>query len=200
LGRPAGWVRAAGLLALAGATLGTALDAVHVHTATTVYARPDVLGQPWWVPPLFAAAAIGYGLGRPLCDRLLGQPVSAPPSRRAAAAMGLFVVAYVLSGTAPGGALARSLVLAGVFAAAWLVGDGTAIGLGFAAAGALVGPAVEIVLVRAGAFAYRHPDVAAVAAWLPWLHAGAAVSVGALGRCLVDARSPLRLDPPEGRV
>src|SRR5215468_976332 len=114
------WVPAAATLALAGATVGTGLDAIHVHTGTTAYARPVLFGQAWWVPLLFASAGVAIGLGRPLVERMLGLQRPVPSPAAVAGGMALFVVAYATSGLVGGGPLLRSVLLAALFLVAWL--------------------------------------------------------------------------------
>ena len=180
------WLPAAATLALAGATVGTGLDAIHVHTATTAYAQPVFFGQAWWVPPLFASAGLAIGLGRPLVERLLGLRHPVPTAAAVAGGMALFVIAYATSGLVGGGPLLRSLLLAGLFVVAWLLWDRTVLGLVLAVLTAAIGTAVEITLVRTGTFVYREPSLAGVTVWLPWLYGCAAVGVGNLGKRLVD--------------
>ena len=184
------WVAGGGGLALLGATLGVALDAVHTHTGTTAYAHPVLLGMAWWVPLLFGGGAVAMGLARPLADHLLARPPSPVSAGSGATGMGLFVLAYVLSGVLPVSNAVRVPVLATVFAVAWAVCDRSLLGLVLAAATAAVGTSVEIGLVRLGAFSYTHPDLAGVAAWLPWLYATGAIGVGNLGRRLIDGAAP----------
>ena len=180
------WLSAAATLALAGATIGTGLDAIHVHTGTTAYARPVLFGQAWWVPPLFASAALAIGLGRPLVERMLGVHGSVPTASATAGGMALFVLAYAASGLVGGGPTPRSILLAAMFAFAWLMWDRTGLGLVLAVLTAIVGTLVEITLVRTGTFLYREPSLAGVAVWLPWLYGCAAVGVGNFGKRLVD--------------
>ena len=180
------WLTAAAILALAGATIGTGLDAIHVHTGTTAYAQPVLFGQAWWVPPLFAGAALAIGLGRPLVERVLGVHGPTPTASATAGGMGLFVLAYAASGLVGGGPALRSVLLAAMFAAAWLLWDRTGLGLVLAMLTAIIGTLVEITLVRTGTFGYREPSLAGVTVWLPWLYGCAAVGVGNFGKRLVD--------------
>lgn len=183
---PGRWGGAVVRLALLGATVGVALDAIHTHTGTTAYTTPWVLRMAWWVPPLFAGAGVAIGLGRPIATRLLGDAPVAPPAGRVALAMALFVVAYALSGVLPLANADVALVLVGVFALTWTLCDRSALGLGLAAAAAIGGTVVEATLVAAGAFRYATPDVGGVAVWLPALYVTAGVSVGLLGSRFVD--------------
>ena len=180
------WLRAGATLALTGTTLGTALDAIHVHTGTTAYPHPTLAGQAWWVPPLFAGAGVVIGLGRPVAERLLGRVAPAPSWRTVVEAMGVFVLAYAVSGVVDARPWWCALLLAALFLVGWLRCDGRALGLLLAALTAAGGTVVETLLVGTGAFSYRTPSMGVVAVWLPALYCCAAVGVGALGKRLVD--------------
>src|SRR5690349_18978403 len=58
-------------LFLAGAILGTALDAFHVLSGVERYAAPALFGVAWWAPLLFGGAAVAIGYSHPLFDPLL---------------------------------------------------------------------------------------------------------------------------------
>src|SRR5262245_54644849 len=106
------WLGAGATLALMGGTVGTALDAVHVHTGTTGYTHPALFGQAWWVPLLFAGAGVAIGLGRPIAERLFGRAGQRPPRSTAFAGMALFIFAYVSSGLLHARPVTCSVVLA----------------------------------------------------------------------------------------
>ncbi len=180
------WLHGAAVLALTGATLGTALDAIHVHTATTAYTHPALAGQAVWVPPLFASAGVMMGLARPIAERLTGRLAPAPSWGVVALAMASFMLAYALSGWLDLRPWTCTLVLAALFAAAWRCCDGSRLGLVLAAMTAVVGTAVETLLVAVGGFWYVTPSLGVVAVWLPALYCCAAVGVGTLGKRLVD--------------
>jgi hypothetical protein len=180
------WLRAGATLALTGATLGTALDATHVHTGTTAYTHPSLLGQAWWVPPLFAGAGVVIGLARPVAERLFGRVAPPPAWGAVIVAMGLFILAYAASGLLDGSPWFCALLLAALFVAGWLRYDGSSLGLLLAALTAVGGTLVEMWLVQVGAFSYLAPSMGGVAVWLPALYLCAAVGVGALGKRLVD--------------
>jgi hypothetical protein len=180
------WLRAGVTLAFTGATLGTALDAIHVHTATTAYTHPALAGQAAWVPPLFASAGVLMGLGRPLAERVVGRVAPAPSWGTVGIAMAAFMLAYGLSGLLDAWPTACTVVLGALFVAAWLRCDRSALGLVLAALTAIIGTAVEMLLVAVGGFRYLEPSLGLVAVWLPALYCCAAVGVGALGKRLVD--------------
>jgi hypothetical protein len=180
------WLRAGVSLALTGATLGTSLDAIHVHTATTAYTHPALAGQAAWVPPLFASAGVLMGLGRPLAERLVGRVTPAPSWGTVGVAMAAFMLAYGLSGLLHPWPSACTVVLGALFVAAWLRCDRTGLGLVLAALTAIIGTAVETLLVAVGGFRYLEPSLGLVAVWLPALYCCAAVGVGTLGKRLVD--------------
>ena len=174
------------MLAFTGATLGTALDAIHVHTGTTAYLHPLLIGQAWWVPPLFASAGVVIGLARPCAERLLGRVMPAPSWRAVVAGTGVFILAYTLSGLLDARPWAGAMLLAALFVVAWLRCDGSTLGLLLAALTAAGGTMVETLLVEAGAFLYVAPSLGVVPVWLPALYCCASVGVGALGKRLVD--------------
>lgn len=166
-------------LALLGATLGSALDAIHTHYGATTYTRPILAKAAWWVPLLFAGA-YASAIGKPLLDR-----GPSPRLWQALLGMALFIIAYWMS-VAPLPWQARAAIIAGIFAAGWWICDRTRSGLAVAAMGAIGGPIVEILLVSAGAF--RHHEVLAfgIPGWLPFLYLTAAPGLGTLAKWLVD--------------
>jgi hypothetical protein len=169
------------VLAALGATVGSALDAIHTHFGATAYSHPVVWGMAWWVPLVFGGA-FTIGLARPLFDRGAG----APPSRAAALlAFAFFTIGYWVS-VAPLDWWIVALLLLAIFAVSWWLCDRTALGLGIAAAGAIGGPLVESALVARGAFAHLSPVFLGVSGWLPFLYLSAAVALTTLARVLVD--------------
>jgi hypothetical protein len=162
-----------------GATLGPALDAIHSHFGALSYTHPVFAKAAWWVPLLFSGA-YASGIARPLLAR--GEPP--PPAWKAALGMGLFIVAYWLS-VAPWTSAVRSAVLGVIFVAGWWNCDRTPAGVITAAVAAIVGPAVESVLVNAGTFVHHEVFMLGVPAWLPFLYLTAAVGLGSLARWLV---------------
>lgn len=181
------WVGAAIRLALLGATLGVALDWLHVVSGTTAYAEPVMLGLAWWVPLLFGAAAVAMGLARPLAERVTDRMSTALTAAGAARGIGLFVLAYLASAFLPFPTLGLAVIISVIFLCAWGVSDGTALGFFLALATAVIGTSVEVALTAAGAFAHAHQELLGVAVWLPALYATGQMGVGAVGKRLVDA-------------
>jgi hypothetical protein len=180
-------VVATAILALLGGTLGVALDWVHVASGTTAYAAPAFFGLAWWVPVLFATAAVAMGLARPLAERLTDRMSTQLTTNGVLIGLGIFVLAYLVSSLLPLPSLAVAAVISILFLCTWGTSDGTALGFGLAFATALTGTAVEIGLTAAGVFRHTHRELAGVAIWLPALYATAQLSVGAIGKRLVDA-------------
>jgi len=180
--QPAIALRAAAKLFFLGVILGTALDAIHVHTGTTAYTAPALFGLAWWVPLELGIAGIAVGLGRRFLERSLRAESLAPPGPLLWLGLALFIAAYALSGLLASSAALDAAALAAVFAVAWVACDRTRVGLLAALLTAAIGVGVEIALVRAGVFGYRAPGLLGVADWLPLLYGTAAVAIGNLGK------------------
>jgi hypothetical protein len=182
-------IRAALILALLGATLGPALDYAHVVTGAIRY-PPPVTFLPWWVPLLYASAAIAVGLSHPALDaRIRPKPLPARTRGQLAAGFAGFCAVWVASGALPLGSAAVAAILAPASLALWWWLDRTWQGLVQAAGTAAGGVAVEVVLSRAGLFSHTHPDVLGVALWLPFIYVAASVGVGNVGRWLAAERT-----------
>ena len=169
-------------LFLAGATLGTALDAFHVLNGIESYASPTLLGVAWWVPLLFGGAAVAIGYSHPLLDPLLHH-------RRFrslfSSLLGLawLPLAYLIS-VSFFDTLTKTLLIVLIYANFWLLTGGDWQNLVFSLVTAITGTLIEMILVAAGAFAYLHPDMLGVPYWLPAIYACASLAVGDLGRSL----------------
>jgi hypothetical protein len=170
-------------LALLGATLGTMLDRLHATTRTLAYTEPGPWGQPWWVPPLFAAAAVGLGGGRVFLGT---KGTTQPRFETAIAATGCFAIAYVMSSVLPDLVAIAALTALAIFM--YFRFDRSRIALVHIAACAVIGTGVESLLIGAGFFRYLHPTgplaPLGVPTWLPVLYACAAIGVGCVGRFL----------------
>lgn len=170
--------RATLILMLVGATLGSALDAIHSHFGALSYTSPVFAKAAWWVPLLFCGA---YATG--IFRLLLAWTEPPPPAWKVALGMGLFIGAYWLT-VAPWSGAIRSTLLLAIFAVAWAVCDRTWPGMLTAAVAAVGGPTVEILLVRAGTFVHHEVLVLGIPGWLPLLYLTAAVGLGGLARWL----------------
>lgn len=186
------WIGAAIRLALLGATLGVALDWVHVATGTTAYTSPAVFGLAWWVPLLFGGAAVAMGLARPLAERLTRRTrdrmTMELTAGGAATGLAIFVLAYLSSAFLALPSLVMAAIISVFFLCAWGTSDGTSLGFWLALLTAAVGTGVEVILTAAGAFTHHYQELAGVAAWLPPLYATGQMGVGAVGKRLVDPR------------
>lgn len=187
------WIGAAARLALLGATLGVALDWVHVATGTTAYTSPSMFGLAWWVPLLFGGAAVAMGLGRPLAERLTNRTrdrmTTELTAGGAATGLAIFVLAYLATAFLALPSPVVAAIISVLFLCAWGTSDGTSLGFWLAALAATIGTGVEVGLTAAGAFTHHYQELAGVASWLPLLYATGQMGVGAVGKRLVDARS-----------
>lgn len=189
-------LRAVIALAVMGAALGPMLDYLHVVTGAIRY-HPPVPFVPWWVPLLYTGASLAIGLSHPVMDPLLGraQPPPLTPARLAAGFVGLCAV-WFASGAIHLPSAIVAAILAPASLALWWWLDRTGQGLAQAAATAVGGCAVEIVLSRAGVFSHTHQDVLGVALWLPFIYVAASVGLGNMGRWLVHRERSLQQRNP----
>ncbi|KAG2452610.1 hypothetical protein HYH02_002847 [Chlamydomonas schloesseri] len=180
--------------ALSGAALGPICDSAHSRFNVLHYVDPTItspIETCWWVPPLFAVAAVILCCGHVLLD---GRSPDAP---RFGAAPGwpvvlggiaVFCLQYAFSG-----AFEESLGLSSpaLFHAAllgsglglWWAVDGTRQGLLWAVLTAVLGPVLEIGLIQGlGLYHYTHPDVAGIPLWIPWVYLAGAPANANLGR------------------
>lgn len=177
------WPTAAAALAALGATLGVALDWAHATSGTTHYAAPLAIGVAWWTFPLFSSAAVALGLGPVVVERLQARRDAPPTRARAAAGMGLFVVAYLLSCTLRG--VVAAAVLLGIAVTIWLIVDRRPLGAAMALAAGVVGPAAEMALIAAGLFSHSDVAFGGVPLWLPCLYLCASLATSGLARTLI---------------
>jgi len=172
-------------LFLLGATFGTALDALHVHSGVEHYPMPVLFGLAWWVPLLFGAAVVAISYSHPMIDPLLHH---ARPFHRLSSSFGeltWLLLAYLISAS-----MLESIAMAGllfqIYFNFWLLAGGGWQSLLRAHVPASTGTLVEMMLVASGAFSYLHPDVLGVPYWLPFIYASASLAVGDLGRSLMS--------------
>lgn len=168
---------------LLGGIAGTALDAFHAHNDVERYQSPALFGVAWWVPLLFAAAAVSIAYSHVFIDPLLHQRRS-PPLITSLAELAWLVLAYLVSaGTLD--TYTKTTLLLLIYFNFWLLAGRTWQNLLYSIATAITGTMIEMILVSAGAFAYIHPDFLGVPYWLPCLYACASLAVGDIGRSLM---------------
>jgi hypothetical protein len=177
-------------LFLLGATLGTALDAIHVYSNTEHYPPPTILGLAWWVPLLFGAAAVAIGYSHPMVDPLLHHV----RSRRLVSSIGeltWLLLAYLISASEIASIAKAGLILI-IYLNFLVVAGKSWQNVLLSLVTAITGTLVEMILVTVGAFKYTHPEILGlVPYWLPFLYICASLAVGDLGRSLlaVSART-----------
>ena len=168
-----------------GATLGTALDAVHVHTGVERYPAPVLFGLAWWVPLLFGAAAVAIGYSHPMVDPLLHHDRPSHRLSSSFAELTWLLLAYLISAST-----LESLVKVGllflIYFNFWLLMGGGWQNLLLSLVTAITGALIEMILVASGAFSYLHPDILGVPYWLPFIYACASLAVGDFGRSLMS--------------
>jgi uncharacterized protein DUF2878 len=163
---------------LLGATLGTALDAIHVYGDVETYPT-EVLGRlGWFVPLEFGLAGVAVAISIPVLERAFGErPPRAWTSwerfRELPLLAGLYVTSVAANG--PDAALFAAALL--VLLAVRLTFTPARGDWAFALVAAIAGPAVEAAIHAVGAFDYTEPDVLGIPIWLPalWANGGLAI-------------------------
>jgi hypothetical protein len=184
--------RALVVLFVAGAVLLTALDSIHVHTHTLVYAHPVAFGSAWWVPPLMGCAVSGGGYAYVVGWSSLGGP---PKLASTAALVGAGVACaglYAASGLLPVSSVAKLGLITLGAALIFRSVDGTRTGALLMLVSAVMGPIAEA--INPG-FHYVAPDFFGIPMWLPSLYACVAPVAGQLARRLVAAPEPANAGP-----
>jgi hypothetical protein len=178
--------------ALVGAAL-TLCDRMHWrHGALTYPHEGGLAGQPLWVPPLFAVAAIALVFGH---RWMVGFRLGHAPRTDAATALAhtaIFVLAYACTAwfhTSP-------WLLALALTASWLpvaLSQRYRGFLSFAAVACVIGPLIEWQVSAWGGFRYTHPELGAVPIWLPPLYLWAAYCGAGLDRWLAPTAAVERV-------
>ena len=183
----------------------------HIHTLslTQKYTQPKqvMLGSvfvcetDFWVPPMFALAAIILGVAYPLLDAKLElkEQKRRPSGSAILTCISFFCLQYYTSGllTSVGvGGAPLHTVLAVTAAACWYVWDRTPTGTIMCVVTGLAGPAVEVGLLQgypaifgSELYHYSNPDVLGIPLWISWVYACGAPAVGGLARGLWNSSS-----------
>jgi hypothetical protein len=151
---------------LLGATLGTALDAIHAYGDVEAYPNDALDRLAWFVPLEFGLAGIAVAVAIPVLERAAGEG-------RLPLLAGLYVTSVAANGPGAAAFLAGLLVLLAVRLAFGEVRGDWA----FALVAAVAGPAVEAIVHATGAFDYTEPDFLGLPMWLPALWANAGISI-----------------------
>lgn len=167
--------RAAIVLAIVGATLGSALDMIHTYFGATSYADPFLFRAPIWVPLMFGSAYI-FGLAWPYFDNTVR-----PSMWKVIFGLLFYISAYWIS-VAPWLCSFRAITIGAIFGAAWWLCDRTFKGLCLSATAAIVGPTLESTMVSAGIFVHHEVTLFGVPCWLPTLYLVAGVGIGSLAK------------------
>ncbi len=189
-------------MALSGAALGPFLDGYHSAFGVLAYTKPIsvVIGglqffqTDYWVPPMFALAAVILGLSYPFLDSVFAVPSASrtPTAPSVFYCISYFSFQYYLSGllfSQGCSPMQLHAVLAATAAICWAVFDRTPTGAVMSTVTGLAGPAVEIALlngaplVLGGAlYHYTEPDLLGIPVWIAWVYACGAPAVGNLAR------------------
>jgi hypothetical protein len=156
----------------------------------------------FWVPPMFALAAVILGAAYPLLDAQLGVPAQQrrPTAPAILTCISFFCMQYYTSGLltsvgVEGAPLHASLAASA--AACWYAWDRTTTGAIMAVVTGLAGPGVEVGLLQgypalfgAELYHYNNPDVLGIPLWIGWVYACGAPAVGGLARGLWSSQDP----------
>lgn len=188
------------MLASVGALVATTGDLVHVHTGTLAYPDPFVMGQAWWVSPVFLMAFTSMALGYRILARYatrIGVASSISRSRGHWSAwvetLVAFWLVYLLSGFGQGEPVLMSCLFYASFLARWAFSYERAWLMLMAVLMALGGMFAEGLMGHIGMVAYQHRDVFHVPWWLGGLYMHGAFALREGMRCFApDAEEDVR--------
>lgn len=184
-------LRSALALLSIGATVGSALDALHTHSGATTYPKPVFLKMAWWTPGIFGFAGLSTGLAYAVTERATGKPVARDVSLgEAAAGFAAFAGLYAITGFLPASNATKLAIVAAGAAGLCATLAPTREAVALAATTAVVGPAIEVFLVSRGAFSHAGDDFLGIPMWLPALYAAGSVAFGVVGKKIVDHLDP----------
>ncbi|MFO0547087.1 MAG: hypothetical protein U0271_01800 [Polyangiaceae bacterium] len=176
-------LRTAAVLLGIGATVGSALDALHTHGGVTSYPNPVAFKMAWWTPGIFGLAGLGTGLAYPLVESYLGKSITAPLTpQKVAVGMGVFTGLYALTGFSRSKTATKLAIVGAGAAALGLTLAPTREAALTALAASVIGPIVEINLVKRGLFTHHESDWKGIPMWLPALYATGSIAFGVAGK------------------
>lgn len=179
-------------VALAGAVVCTVCDHLHVITGVLSYTKVSFWGQAWWVPLLFAGAALAIVSGAWTTRKLLGGRALPEPTVGEIAGDGVaFVTAYAF--TAYANALPN--VVAAVLGGWWLarvLKNAPAWLIVYSMLTAIGGTLFEASWSALGFFHYNAPDGLGVPRWLPGIYLHVAFLTAGLERLVGGTHEPAR--------
>ncbi|MGO4442478.1 hypothetical protein AB4Z42_03890 [Mycobacterium sp. 2YAF39] len=182
------------ILFLLGAAASLVGDHSHVVTGTTEYftdAVPFVWSSPIWFPAMVGVATVSLAELR----LHLPAPRTTVAARQGLAGIAAVIGAYVTTAlvhSAP--AVPATTLIVAMAAITWCaLGDKASVACGVMAA--IIGPVVEIVLVKVGVFAYNADcdQLFGVGPWLVPLYFAFGVVVAMLGEIAAKDRQPERI-------
>ena len=194
-------------MALSGAALGPLLDGYHSAFGVLRYTVPKqvVVGNificetDYWVPPMFALAAVILGVTYPVLDHVFKVPSKdrLPSGPAILTCISYFTLQYYMSGLLTSNGIDRISLHAFLSVTAtycWYAFDRTATGAVMAFITGTAGPGVELALLHgypvlfgADLYHYNSPDFFGIPLWIAWVYACGAPAVGGLARGLWNA-------------
>lgn len=157
---------------LAGLSIGTPLDALHVKTGVLIYKYPTLGLQAWWVPVLFAISGIVLCESHHQLRRISGVQASKASIDVVLISLLVLVVVYASSGFLKDVSYIACLIYLAVFVAAarYLWRGPMKLLAILAISAAIIGPAAESLISLTGQFHYLHPQLWKVPVWLPFIY------------------------------
>jgi hypothetical protein len=187
------------LLFAFGAVVITLFDAFHTLSGTTAYVGLHQSARlEWWTPLVFGAGTTVGGSVFAGLYRALGGTKDPPPWRVLASALWCFGALYFFSGFFRGSNATKLVVLALAATAAFVWLDRTWQGAVCAMVLTIIGPSLEIILVRVGTFVHLQPDFLGIPMWLPALYLCSAPVMGHGSRKLLAPRDTTARDAEDG--
>lgn len=157
---------------LVGGIGGAICDQIHVQSGTTIWAQPDLFGQPWWTALVFGTGVlIAYVVAQSFAPKVYPQ---APSLDLLGRAVIVFLAAYFCSAFLHTERDLCAAILWGTFFARVALHPQRKPLATFGLMVAIGGSAIEISLSALGTFHYVNSDLLGIPLWLPALYAHAA--------------------------